>query len=90
MVQFTVAGTVVGSTMMVNMMVPSFTTHSFSMKQRLLVIGGRRNMPIVTKGSYSMKAFAPALSGNLAPAGCYMIFVVHQDIPSEEIWIQIQ
>ncbi|PKI77407.1 hypothetical protein CRG98_002180 [Punica granatum] len=86
-VQFTLAAALNGSTVAVTMVAPSFTTHSFSMNQRLLVIGGS-NVAAAGPSKYVVEAVAPR-SGNLAPSGFYLLFVVHQEIPSEGIWVQI-
>ncbi|KAL2504019.1 glyoxal oxidase-related protein [Abeliophyllum distichum] len=72
----------------VTMVAPSFTTHSFSMNQRLLVISGG-NITAVGLSKYQIRVVTPD-SHNLAPPGYYLLFVVHQDIPSEGIWVQIK
>ncbi|XP_043721175.1 aldehyde oxidase GLOX1-like [Telopea speciosissima] len=85
----------------VTMVAPSFTTHAFSMNQRLLVLGGgnvKFQGPLMVDGGddqklinwvYDVTVNTPA-STILAPPGYYLLFVVHDDIPSEGIWIQIQ
>ncbi|XP_022138461.1 aldehyde oxidase GLOX1-like [Momordica charantia] len=87
-VGFTVAGKVDPKTVSVTVLSPSFNTHSFSMNQRLLILGGGkfRNRG---KSGYEVEVTAPG-SGNVAPAGYYILYVVHQEIPSEGIWVQIQ
>ncbi|KAL1538069.1 (methyl)glyoxal oxidase [Salvia divinorum] len=75
------------SAIMVTMIAPSFATHSFSMNQRLLILDSWDVKP-VARSEYQLRARMPG-SGNLAPAGYYLIFVVHKDIPSEGIWIHI-
>ncbi|XP_042035681.1 aldehyde oxidase GLOX1-like [Salvia splendens] len=80
-------GQLVQSTIMVTMIAPAFATHSFSMNQRLLVLERGDVMP-VGGSAYQIMATTPG-SGNLAPAGYYLMFVVHKDIPSEGIWIHI-
>ncbi|PSR99616.1 Aldehyde oxidase [Actinidia chinensis var. chinensis] len=87
-VRFTVTSTVNGNLVSVTMVAPSFNTHSFSMNQRLLVLGGG-NVTTLGKSTYEIGVVTPG-SGNLAPPGYYMLFVVHQEIPSEGIWVQIQ
>ncbi|KAL2468384.1 glyoxal oxidase-related protein [Forsythia ovata] len=72
----------------VTMVAPSFTTHSFSMNQRLLVLSGG-NITAVGLSKYQILVVTPG-SHNLAPPGYYLLFVVHQDIPSEGIWVQIK
>ncbi|WOG91962.1 hypothetical protein DCAR_0311217 [Daucus carota subsp. sativus] len=87
-IRFTVPGRVNRDLVTVTMVAPAFTTHSFSMNQRLLVIGSG-NATIIGRSNYQIRVTTPR-TGNLAPAGYYMIFVVHQGIPGEAIWVQIQ
>ncbi|XP_073043799.1 aldehyde oxidase GLOX1-like [Primulina eburnea] len=87
-VRFTLPpGRVDASSVMVTMVAPSFTTHSFSMNQRLLILS-RMNMAIVAGRTHEIQVTAPG-SVNLAPSGYYLLFVSHQGIPSEGIWVQI-
>lgn len=72
----------------VTMLAPPFTTHSFSMNQRLLVLGTGK-VGNVGAGTYEVEVTMPG-SSVLAPAGFYLLFVVHKEIPSEGVWIQIQ
>lgn len=72
----------------VTMVAPSFNTHSFSMNQRLLILDGSNTTVAVGNYHYEVHVVAPS-SGNIAPAGNYMLFVVHQEIPSEGIWVRI-
>ncbi|XP_052201611.1 aldehyde oxidase GLOX [Diospyros lotus] len=87
-VQFTVTATLDANSVTVTMIAPSFNTHSFSMNQRLLVLG-EGNVVAKAKSTYETRVTMPG-SGNLAPAGYYLLFVVHQKIPSPGIWIHIQ
>ncbi|KAG8389903.1 hypothetical protein BUALT_Bualt01G0027300 [Buddleja alternifolia] len=87
-VRFTIpTGRVNGSSIMVTMVAPPFTTHSFSMNQRLLILSGG-NVTTVGNSTYQVRVMTPD-SGNLAPSGYYILFVVHRDIPSVGIWIRI-
>lgn len=87
-VRFTVPpGRIDASSVMVTMVAPSFTTHSFSMNQRLLVLSGG-NLVTVAGNTHEIPVAAPG-SVNLAPSGYYLLFVCHQGIPSEGIWVQI-
>lgn len=86
-VRFSVAGTLDPEMVSVTMLAPPFNTHSFSMNQRLLVLGGGK-VENVKKATFVVSATTPA-SEVLAPPGYYIIFVVHQGIPSEGIWVQI-
>ncbi|KAF5792549.1 putative immunoglobulin-like, galactose oxidase-like, Early set domain-containing protein [Helianthus annuus] len=71
------------------MVAPSFNTHSFSMNQRLLVLDGGAASKIIGRSRYQVVVRAPP-SGNIAPAGNYLMFVVHKEIPSPGIWVQMQ
>ncbi|KZV44104.1 galactose oxidase-like [Dorcoceras hygrometricum] len=75
------------SSVMVTMVAPSFTTHSFAMNQRLLVLSGG-NVVTIGGNTHEIQVTAPG-SLNLAPSGYYLLFVCHQGIPSEGIWVQI-
>ncbi|KAG8499097.1 hypothetical protein CXB51_005513 [Gossypium anomalum] len=72
----------------ITMVAPAFNTHSFSMNQRLLVLGNDK-ITALGKSRYNIEVRTPR-SGNLAPAGFYLLFVVHQDIPSMGIWVKLQ
>lgn len=76
-----------GSLIMVTMVAPSFTTHSFSMNQRLLILSGGNVTQV--GNTFQVRVMAPG-SGNLAPPGYYLLFVVNQGIPSEGIWVEIK
>ncbi|GMJ14084.1 GALACTOSE OXIDASE-LIKE 3 [Hibiscus trionum] len=71
----------------VTMFAPAFNTHSFSMNQRLLVLGNDK-VTALGNSTYSVDATTPR-SGNLAPSGFYLLFVVHQGIPSQGIWVRL-
>ncbi|EOA37691.1 hypothetical protein CARUB_v10012343mg [Capsella rubella] len=86
--KFTVIGEVKGQ-VKVTMVSPSFTTHSFSMNQRLLVLD---NVKFTRKGrstTYEVQVRTPK-SAIIAPPGYYMMFVVNQNIPSEGVWVRLQ
>ncbi|KAM4122119.1 hypothetical protein ACB094_01G058000 [Castanea mollissima] len=87
-VRFTVTGTLAPNLVSVTMVAPPLTTHSFSMNQRLLVLGAGK-VTSLGKSTYQVQITTPG-SGILAPSGFYLLFVVHQDIPSEGIWVQIK
>ncbi|OWM80899.1 aldehyde oxidase GLOX-like [Punica granatum] len=87
-VVFTVAGSLAQNAVSVTIVAPPFTTHAYSMNQRLLVIGGKKVAAAAGKNTFSVEAVAPA-SATLAPSGYYLLFVVHQMVPSEGIWIKI-
>ncbi|XP_015952861.1 aldehyde oxidase GLOX1 [Arachis duranensis] len=71
----------------VTMIAPPFTTHSYSMNQRMLVMEPNA-VRDVGKMTYEVDVTTPG-SAVFAPPGHYLLFVVHQDIPSHGIWVQI-
>ncbi|KAL3639099.1 hypothetical protein CASFOL_017006 [Castilleja foliolosa] len=92
-ITFTVKGTVNKNLLMVTMVAPAFSTHSFSMNQRLLVLGSGSEIGASLRArgrsSYQVRVRTPG-SSILAPPGYYLLFVVHQDVPSQGIWVQIK
>ncbi|CAL8995607.1 unnamed protein product [Prunus brigantina] len=86
-IRFSVTGTLATNSVSVTIVAPSFTTHSFSMNHRSLVLASE-NVRNVGKSAYEVEVTTPA-SGNLAPSGYYLLYVVHQQIPSDGIWVQI-
>ncbi|MCD7456072.1 hypothetical protein HAX54_030574 [Datura stramonium] len=87
-IRFKVSGWVNRNLVTVTMVAPGFNTHSFTMNQRLLVLASDNVKPIGEK-AYQINVVTPN-NAKLAPPGYYLLFVVHQDIPSEGIWIKIQ
>ncbi|RZC89314.1 hypothetical protein C5167_029218 [Papaver somniferum] len=71
----------------VTLVAPSFNTHSFSMNQRMMVLQINK-VREPSSGSYVIDCFAPA-TPNVAPPGYYLLFVVHNGIPSKGTWIHI-
>ncbi|KAJ9536460.1 hypothetical protein OSB04_un000368 [Centaurea solstitialis] len=88
MIQFTVQSLLDLNLVSVTMVAPSFNTHSFSMNQRLLVLESSNVSKVVGGLKYEVEVTAPA-SGKIAPAGYYLVFVVHENIPSEGVWIHV-
>ncbi|GLU04543.1 hypothetical protein SLE2022_216820 [Rubroshorea leprosula] len=87
-IRFSCDAPVVQDRVVVTLVAPSFSTHSFSMNQRQLVLGN--NMVIVLgMNFYDVEVTMPP-TAVLAPSGNYLMFVVHQNIPSEGIWIHLQ
>ncbi|XP_021284220.1 aldehyde oxidase GLOX1-like [Herrania umbratica] len=87
-VQVVITGKVAPNLVSVTMVAPSFTTHSFSMNQRVLVLGNDK-VTASGKSTYNIDVTTPR-SDNLAPAGFYLLFVVHQGIPSQGIWVKLR
>ncbi|XP_042060866.1 aldehyde oxidase GLOX-like [Salvia splendens] len=86
-VGFTVpSGQIDNGSVMVTMVAPPFVTHSFSMNQRLLVLGQGN---VTVNGNSSRIWVVSPQSSNVAPPGYYLLFLVHRNIPSEGIWVQI-
>lgn len=69
------------------MIAPSFTTHSFAMNQRLLVLDSS-DLQQLSDVAYKATVSAPS-SRNVAPPGYYMLFVVHEGVPSHCVWIKM-
>lgn len=72
----------------VTMYPPPFTTHGYSMNQRLLVLA----VTAVEEsgvGDYRVTVAAPP-NGIIAPPGYYLVFVVYRGIPSVGVWVQIK
>ncbi|XP_048444520.1 aldehyde oxidase GLOX1-like [Pyrus x bretschneideri] len=86
-IRFSLKGSMATNLVMVTIVAPSFNTHSFSMNQRLLVLAAETVKKVGTM-TYQVQVTTPG-SGNLAPSGYYLLYVVHQQIPSEGIWVQI-
>ncbi|KAE8682145.1 Glyoxal oxidase-related protein [Hibiscus syriacus] len=87
-VQVVIAGNVAQNQVSVTMVAPPFNTHSFSMNQRLLELGNDK-VTALEKSMYTIDVTIPR-SDNIAPAGFYLLFVVHQGIPSKGIWVKLQ
>ncbi|KAI4316895.1 hypothetical protein L6164_024826 [Bauhinia variegata] len=86
-VRFQVRGTLAENKVSVTMLAPPFNTHSFSMNQRLLLLATSK-LTNLGRSTYEIEVTTP-FSAILAPPGYYLLFVVHQEIPSVGIWVQI-
>lgn len=73
----------------VTMYFPPFTTHGFSMNQRLLVLKTEYVGDGLLKGVRVVRWKAPPF-GEVAPPGYYLIFVVHRGVPSKGMWVHLQ
>lgn len=71
----------------VTMVAPSFTTHSVAMNQRLMMLHVVEEERL-SLFAHKVKVHAPP-STNIAPPGYYMLFVVHEGVPSQGIWMKI-
>lgn len=64
------------------MVAPAFNTHSFSMNQRLLVLGNDK-ITALGKSRFKIEVRTPG-SGNLAPAGFYFYLWSIKTFPTWE------
>ena len=72
----------------VALVAPSFTTHSFAMNQRMVVLDVAA-VEEVAPFAYKVTASGPH-SPAVAPPGYYMVFIVHAGIPSVAVWVQVK
>ncbi|XP_059316704.1 aldehyde oxidase GLOX-like [Lycium ferocissimum] len=74
--------------LMVTMIAPSFTTHSFAMNQRLLILD---IVKVQQLSGFAQKitVCAPP-SRNIAPPSYYMVFVVHKGVPGHSAWVKMK
>ncbi|CAK7346258.1 unnamed protein product [Dovyalis caffra] len=86
-VRFKVTGKLIADSVSVTMVAPSFTTHSFAMSHRLLVLGNEK-VTYVGRSTYDIQVTTPGYPA-LATSGYYMLYVVHQSIPSAGVWVKI-
>ncbi|VYS60705.1 unnamed protein product [Arabidopsis thaliana] len=88
-VDFSIAQFLTVDLLSVRIVAPSFTTHSFAMNQRMVIL----KLLSVTRdqltNSYRVSALGPS-TAEIAPPGYYMIFLVHAGIPSSAAWVQIE
>ncbi|KAI3836764.1 hypothetical protein MKW92_000213 [Papaver armeniacum] len=66
---------------------PPFTTHGYSMNQRLVVLATKKVEPVFP-GVFEISTLSPPY-GAVAPPGYYLLFVNHRGVPSKGVWIQI-
>ncbi|CAL5096212.1 unnamed protein product [Urochloa decumbens] len=67
----------------VTMYAPPFTTHGYSMNQRLLILSVTAFRE--ERRSYTVTVDAPG-KPELAPRGYYLVFVVAKGVPSKGVW----
>ncbi|KAK7291484.1 hypothetical protein RIF29_06662 [Crotalaria pallida] len=73
----------------ITMYAPPFTTHGFSMNQRLIVLKSGNIFQATKAGVYKVSSVAPRFPG-VAPPGYYLLFVVHRGVPSQGMWVNIK
>uniref|UniRef100_A0A7N0R9R3 Galactose oxidase n=1 Tax=Kalanchoe fedtschenkoi TaxID=63787 RepID=A0A7N0R9R3_KALFE len=89
-VRFTISSSEMDpSSIRVTMVAPSFTTHSFSMNHRMLILATSNVTNPGSRWMLETLALTPRTNA-LAPPGYYLMFVVHKWIPSVGIWIRIR
>lgn len=71
----------------VTMLAPPFTTHGYSMNQRMLILG-KVEVRDVLPGVKRVVAVAPP-SSVIAPPGYYLVSLVYRGVPSKSMWVQI-
>ena len=76
-----------GSQVVVSLVTPSFTTHSYGMNQRLMFLEVIEVHQLSTY-AYKVTARGPP-TATVAPPGYYMLFVVHAGIPSQAVWVKV-
>ncbi|KAJ1417062.1 Immunoglobulin-like fold [Sesbania bispinosa] len=86
-VTFTVANFASVSEVSVRILAPPFTTHSFGMNQRVVVLK-LVGVTHVTMETYYATVVGPS-TAEIAPPGYYMLFVVHAGVPSSGSWVQV-
>lgn len=67
---------------------PAFSTHSFGMNQRMVVMRLAGVSRLVVPFFYSATVVGPS-SAAIAPPGYYMLFVVRNGIPSVGTWVNL-
>ncbi|KAL3501326.1 hypothetical protein ACH5RR_035775 [Cinchona calisaya] len=72
----------------VTMIAPSFTTHSFAMNQRLMVLESVGTQQL-SEVAFKVTVYAPP-TRNIAPPGYYMMFLVNEGVPSTGFWIKMK
>ncbi|XP_074309773.1 aldehyde oxidase GLOX-like [Silene latifolia] len=72
----------------VTMILPPFTTHSFGMNQRLVILGAEGVIQL-SEVAYKVTVRMP-VNVNVALPGYYMLFVVHAGVPSHGVWVQLK
>jgi hypothetical protein len=70
----------------VTMYAPPFTTHGYSMNQRLLVLSVTA---FAANGQrYTITVDAPG-KPELAPPGYYLLYVIAKGVPSKAAWVKV-
>ncbi|KAL5837871.1 hypothetical protein ACOSQ3_015040 [Xanthoceras sorbifolium] len=86
-VSFRVSEYLSSSMVSVRIILPSFTTHSFAMNQRMVVMK-MQGVYHEASDTYTVVGVGPS-TAEIAPPGYYLLFVVHAGIPSSGMWVKI-
>lgn len=89
LIRFSVEQYLTESVMSVRIVAPPFTTHSFAMNQRMVVLRMIGTTHDDVLDSYDLSVVGPS-TAEIAPPGYYLLFVVHSGIPSSGVWVKIQ
>ncbi|PON36565.1 1,4-alpha-glucan-branching enzyme [Parasponia andersonii] len=85
---FTVAEYKTPDSLLFRIIAPSFSTHSFGMNQRMVV------MKLTTVSRVTVYGYNTTVLGlstaEIAPPKYFMLFVVHSGIPSPDTWVKLQ
>ncbi|EEF49715.1 Galactose oxidase precursor, putative [Ricinus communis] len=87
-VRFHVEEYISDNVLSVRIVAPSFTTHSFAMNQRMVVLK-MNSIEAETSNTYALHVAGPS-TVQIAPPGYYLLFVVHAGTPSNGSWVKIQ
>ncbi|KAG6545105.1 hypothetical protein Mapa_013429 [Marchantia paleacea] len=74
-----------GSSLEYRLSAPPFCTHSFSQNQRQLVL----KATTTGYGTFRWARITAPSSAVVAPGGYYLLFVVHEGVPSTGTWVQL-
>ncbi|MED6169790.1 hypothetical protein PIB30_024603 [Stylosanthes scabra] len=72
----------------VRLVAPSFSTHSYGMNQRMVVLKLVGVMRVYGNNTYYATVMGPSKK-EIAPSGYYFLFVVHSGVPSFGTWVQV-
>jgi hypothetical protein len=86
-VTFTVDKFATASEVSVRLLAPSFTTHSYAMNQRMVVLK-LIGVTTVNLNTYYATVVGPSTQ-EIAPPGYYILFLVHAGVPSLGVWVQL-
>ncbi|KAJ7567197.1 hypothetical protein O6H91_02G136200 [Diphasiastrum complanatum] len=73
---------------LINLLAPPFTSHSFSMNHRVLQLKILQVTTQLMGKSYEVVTETPT-STVIAPAGYYILYLVHAGLPSQGIWVHL-